>query len=144
MNKEEQEFIDEVEAKPEKKEHTISLLDVLHMELQEHMKTALSLKKKVEDAKTDYKKKYYSKKLKKNNIAALKIITAIERVKKNQKQRAEQPKLERDITDLEYTNETIGACPNCDTGNRPGPWHKEECPAYMPTENFDEKPKTDE
>ena len=82
---EEQEFIDEVETTetdPEK-EQTISLLDLLQLELQEYMRNALNLKERIDGAKTDYKKKYYNKKLKKNNMEALKILTAIQRVKNN-------------------------------------------------------------
>jgi hypothetical protein len=48
------------------------------------METALDYKKKIEEAKTDYKKNYYNKKLKKNNADAVKILTAIERVEKSQ------------------------------------------------------------
>lgn len=33
-------------------------------------------------------------------------------------------------------NTPIGKCPNCECGTRPGPWHNEDCPAYMPTEKF--------
>lgn len=82
---EKQEFIDEVEEveTDPKKEHTISLLDLLQLELQEYMRNALKLKKIMGEAKTDYKKKYYGKKLKKNNMEALKILTAIQRVRNN-------------------------------------------------------------
>lgn len=30
----------------------------------------------------------------------------------------------------------IGQCFTCGCGNRPGPWHKKDCPAYMPTPDF--------
>lgn len=33
------------------------------------------------------------------------------------------------------TQDSIGACNHCGCGNRPGPWHKEDCVAYMPDPN---------
>lgn len=80
---EKQEFIDEVKEVDPKKEQPISLLDLLQLELQEYLRTTLKFKKLISEAKTDYKKKYYNKKIKKNNMEALKILTAIQRVKNN-------------------------------------------------------------
>lgn len=98
---EEQEFIHEVEeTAPSNEPEEISIMDILQMELRRHMEIALDYKKKIESAKTDYKKNYYNKKLKKNNTEALKVLTAIERIKKNN---ADKPaKMEADMLSLEY------------------------------------------
>ena len=53
---------------------------------------------------TDYKKKYYHKKLLKNNKEALQVLTAIERVRKGIDLR-ENEKVERDTHETEYTND---------------------------------------
>ena len=86
MNEEKQEFIHEAEETKSKTQQPqeISIMDILQMELRRHMEVALEYKKNIEGAKTESKKKYYAKKLKKNNTEALKVLTAIERVKKNQ------------------------------------------------------------
>jgi hypothetical protein len=78
---EEQEFI---HTANKKEKGAVSVLDILRQELHKYMETALDYKKKIEEAKTDYKKNYYNKKLKKNNADAVKILTAIERVEKSQ------------------------------------------------------------
>ena len=39
------------------------------------------------------------------------------------------------MMEVSNENKPIGKCFNCDCGTRPGPWHNEDCPAYMPTEN---------
>ena len=83
----EQEFIDEAPATEEESQRPPTVVQMLQYELRERMKTALDYKTKIETAKTEHKKKYYGKKLKKNNVEAMKILTAIERVKKNQTQR---------------------------------------------------------
>lgn len=78
---EEQEFIHEVtneEGTESPKPPT--LIEMLQYELREHMSIALDYKTKIEAAKTQPKKEYYNKKLKKNNMQALKVMTAIERV----------------------------------------------------------------
>lgn len=33
-------------------------------------------------------------------------------------------------------NIAIGQCSLCGCGNRPGPWHRDDCLAYMPTDEF--------
>ena len=83
MNEEEkQEFIheasDEVQESQEPPKMP-TILEMLQYELREHMKVSLDYKKKIDEAKTDPKKEYYKKKLKKNNVQALQILTAIER-----------------------------------------------------------------
>ena len=87
---EKQEFIHEAKdiVEPiEEQTKPISVMNMLHVELRRLMENALTIKKKIDTAKTDYKKSYYSKKLKKNNMEALKVLTAIERVKsKNDKE----------------------------------------------------------
>lgn len=105
MTEEAQEFIHEADAKEPKEEQPqeINIMDILQLELRRHMEVALDYKKKIEGAKTQYKKSYYGKKLKKNNTEALKVLTAIERIKK--KNASLPPKMEADITDLEYNNE---------------------------------------
>ena len=94
---EDQEFIDV--AKPEQPSKQIGIMDMLQMELHRYMKQALEFKRKIETAKSAYKKKYYEKKLKKNNMEALKVLTAIQRVERQQKTR-------EDKSDVELTNET--------------------------------------
>ncbi len=86
---EKQEFIHEVDdvVEPiEEQTKPISVMEILQIELRRYMENALKMKKKIDTAKTNYKKIYYSKKLKKNNMEALKVLTAIERVKSNDKQ----------------------------------------------------------
>lgn len=74
-------FIDEATEMPEgSEEKPITLLDMLQYELQECMKIALGYKKNIDEAKTQIKKDYFKKKLKKNNTHAVKILTAIENV----------------------------------------------------------------
>ena len=77
---EEQEFIDETPVPNEEGQKPVTLLDMLQYELRERMTTALDFKNKIEGAKTSVKKQYFQKKLKKNNVEAAKILTAIERV----------------------------------------------------------------
>lgn len=40
-------------------------------------------------------------------------------------------------------NTPIGKCFNCDCGNRPGPWHNKDCPAYMKTQEFTQESKNE-
>ena len=101
MSEEEQEFIHETESEEQK---PISLNDMLQGELHRHMQVALEYKKKIAEATTDYKKKYYHKKLLKNNKEALQVLTAIERVRKGIDLR-ENEKVERDTHETEYTND---------------------------------------
>lgn len=97
----EQEFIHEAEDVVESDEPVeLNIMDILQMELRRHMETALDYKKKINSAKTSYKKSYYQKKLKKNNTEALKVLTAIERVKKGNANKP--PKMEADVHNLEY------------------------------------------
>lgn len=76
------EFIHEIvdDPTPPKNENKIDLLDLLRMELQDHMKVALDLNNKIKEAKTEPKRVYYKKKLKKNNEQAQKVLVAIARV----------------------------------------------------------------
>lgn len=99
---EDQEFIHETEESEEQK--PITLNDMLQGELHRHMQVALEYKKKIAEAKTDHKKKYYQKKLVKNNKEALQVLTAIERVRKGIDLR-ENEKVERDTHETEYHNE---------------------------------------
>lgn len=100
MSEDTQEFIHEAEEAPKEETNEISILDLLQMELRRHMEVALDYKKKIDSAKTQYKKSYYTKKLKKNNTEALKVLTAIERVKKD---RSKLPtKMEAEVFDLQY------------------------------------------
>lgn len=78
MNDEKTEYIDETPVKGKKK--PITLLDMLQYELRERMTIALDYKEKSDSAKTDTKKKYFRKKLLKNNLEAAKILTAIENI----------------------------------------------------------------
>ena len=74
-----EEFIDEAVEVPEgSEEKPLTLLEMLQYELQECMKIALGYKKNIDEAKTQLKKTYFKKKLKKNNTYAVKILTAIE------------------------------------------------------------------
>ena len=88
---EEQEFIDETPVPKEETQKPITLLDMLQYELRERMTVALDYKNKIENAKTSVKKQYFQKKLKKNNIEAAKILTAIERVATQNKIKEEAP-----------------------------------------------------
>ena len=56
----------------------------LGMELQAHAKLSIEYKKKIEEAKTDPKRKYYKKKLAKNNNKALQILLTLEEVSRLQ------------------------------------------------------------
>ena len=89
MSEEAVEYIDETPVKEEKK--PITLLDMLQYELKERMKTALNYRTKIDTAKTDYKKKYFQTKLKKNNLEAAKILTAIQNVTVEKAQVYENP-----------------------------------------------------
>lgn len=81
--KHKQEFIDEEPTEePKPKVKKIGIVEMLQHELRTHMETALEYKNKINEAKTSYKKKYFGKKLKKNNLQAMKILTAIERMSK--------------------------------------------------------------
>ena len=74
------EYIDETPIKEKGKISNMTLLDMLQYELRDRMTVALNYKEKIEAAKTDVKKKYFKKKLLKNNIDAAKILTAIENI----------------------------------------------------------------
>ena len=85
----EQQFIDEPqETKNDAKPLTV--LDVLQHELRQHMTIALEYKKKIDEAKTKPKKDYYTKKLKKNNVQATKVLTAIERLAQSKTSTSEE------------------------------------------------------
>jgi hypothetical protein len=99
MTEEKQEFIHEAENVVEPKEEQtqeLNIMDILQMELRRHMEVALEYKKKIDSAQTEYKKKYYTKKLKKNNTEALKVLTAIERVNKGSRKKSDAKKVETD------------------------------------------------
>ncbi|KKM48144.1 hypothetical protein LCGC14_1557950 [marine sediment metagenome] len=78
MSDEKAEYIDETPVKGKGKPST--LLDMLQVELRSRMTIALDFKEKIDTAKTDVKKKYFRKKLLKNNLDAAKILTAIENI----------------------------------------------------------------
>jgi len=61
----------------EKKELSTTEI-VLAEELRQHAEVARDYKAKIDDAKTDYKKQYYRKKLAKNNTQAFQILLALE------------------------------------------------------------------
>lgn len=88
---EEVEYIDETEVPVEKEQKKITLMDMLQYELRSRMTTALEFKTKIDTAKTSYKKKYYQKKLQKNNTEAAKILTAIENMNIEKAQVYENP-----------------------------------------------------
>ena len=56
----------------------------LGLELQEYAKLSVEYKKKLEEAKTEPKRKYYKKKLAKNNNKALQILLTLEEVSRLQ------------------------------------------------------------
>lgn len=78
MSDEKTEYIDETPVEGKKK--PVTLLDMLQHELRSRMTIALDYKGKTDNAKTDTKKKYFRKKLLKNNLEAAKILTAIENI----------------------------------------------------------------
>ncbi len=80
MSEEKVEYIDETPVKGKKKISNMTLLDMLQYELRDRMTIALGYKEKIDTAKTDVKKKYFRKKLLKNNLDAAKILTAIENI----------------------------------------------------------------
>ncbi len=80
----EQEFIHKASDEPKKELRQPTVLEMLQYELRERMKVSLDYKKKIDEAKTKPKKDYYKKKIKKNNVQALKILTAIERFTQQQ------------------------------------------------------------
>ena len=83
------EYIDETPVEEEKK--PVTLLDMLQYELKERMTIALDYTTKINSAKTEYKKKYFHTKLKKNNLEAAKILTAIQNVTVEKAQVYENP-----------------------------------------------------
>lgn len=52
--------------------------DVIRTELQRLMSKSMDLRKTIEEAKTNTKKKHFLKKLKKNNIAVMNILSMLE------------------------------------------------------------------
>lgn len=100
---EEQEFIHEASDEVEQPKKPPTLLEMLQYELRQHMEIALKYKKKIEEAKTQYKKDYYNKKLQKNNIQATKVLTAIERYTLQKAIVYENPKEEKENESTEST-----------------------------------------
>lgn len=102
MSEEKQEFIHKAsdEVQPQKPKPP-TVLEMLQYELREHMKVSLQHKKKIDEAKTNPKKQYFKKKLEKNNVQALKLLTIIERYTQQQSNVFENKKEEKD----EPTNE---------------------------------------
>ena len=97
MNDEKTEYIDETPVKGKNK--PITLLDMLQVELRERMTVALDYKEKIDTAKTDIKKKYFRKKLLKNNLEAAKILTAIENITQQKAQVHENEHAPKEKTD---------------------------------------------
>lgn len=97
MNDEKTEYIDETPVKEKGK--PITLLDMLQYELKERMTVALDHKEKIDVAKTDTKKKYFKKKLLKNNLEAAKILTAIENITQQKAQVFENEHAPKEKTD---------------------------------------------
>lgn len=54
-------------------------------ELQEHLRLAKQYQEMIETAKTEFKKKFYRKKLQKNNAKAFQMLVALERIKAGKK-----------------------------------------------------------
>jgi hypothetical protein len=52
----------------------------LILEIRKHMEAAIEFKKKVDGAKTETKRNVYKKKLKKNNIEAADLFTALDKL----------------------------------------------------------------
>ena len=97
MNDEKTEYIDETPVEGKKK--PVTLLDMLQYELRERMTIALDYKEKADTAKTDIKRKYFRKKLLKNNIEAAKILTAIENTTQKKSQVFENEHAPKEKTD---------------------------------------------
>jgi hypothetical protein len=49
--------------------------------MQQYLAKAVEYKHKIDTAKTDYKKRFYTKKLEKNNMEALEVLSLMESVK---------------------------------------------------------------
>lgn len=95
------EYIDETPVPQEKeKQKPTTLLDMLQYELRDRMTVALDIKNKIDNAKTVTKKQYFRKKLKKNNIEAAKILTAIERI-------AQQEKIKKQVDEMQINPEWL-------------------------------------
>lgn len=94
------EYIDETPVPQEEEKKPTTLLDMLQFELRDRMTTALDIKNKIDTAKTSAKKKYFQKKLKKNNIEAAKVLTAIERI-------AQQEKIKEQVGEMKINPEWL-------------------------------------
>ena len=81
----------------------MSVTEMLQIELREHMTTALNYKQKIETAKTQAKKDFYNKKLKKNNLQAARILTALERLKQRDNLIAQQKEKQEPINEAPET-----------------------------------------
>lgn len=64
----------------EKKENKPTLNQILEAEIRDLAHNAVVLKREIDTAKTSYKKKYFSRKLKKNNDEAVKLLMALEKL----------------------------------------------------------------
>lgn len=62
----------------------------LVIEIRQHITKALDLKNKIDTAKTETKKSVYQKKLKKNNIEAADLLTALDKLLKNEDAQSEK------------------------------------------------------
>lgn len=102
MSEETVEYIDETPVKDEEESKPVTLLDMLQYELRERMTVALEYKNKIDGAKTSSKKQYFQKKLKKNNVEAAKILTAIERVALQQKIKETEEKNPEMLIDADW------------------------------------------
>lgn len=56
----------------------------LILEIRQHIANAVEWKQKIDSAKTETKRSVYKKKLKKNNIAAADLFTALDKLVKNE------------------------------------------------------------
>ena len=72
-------------SEEQQEEHKLTAEEFLALELKEHARVALECKEQINTAKTDVKKKYYKKKLAKNNTAAYQVMLALEEMGRNKK-----------------------------------------------------------
>ncbi len=65
---------------PSEKTSQPTVTEMLQSMLRECAANALEYKRKIASAKTDYKKKYYKKKLDKNNDEAMRVLASLEKL----------------------------------------------------------------
>lgn len=64
------------------------LIDIVQAELVDGVAVSKALREKIETAKTTAKKRYYLKKLKKNNIHVMQMLQAADRLKRREESTA--------------------------------------------------------